>query len=84
MALNLNLFLYIFQALNVQVSAWINTHIEKNPYVFLSPVFKDYEKHIKGIEEKFKNTSTPKSEITTESTTKEKDVPAASKPLLGK
>ena len=49
--------------------------------MFLTPVFKDYEKHIKGIEEKFKNNSTPKSE-TTESSTK--DVPAASKPLLGK
>ena len=69
--------------MNVQVSAWIKTHVEKNPYVFLSPVFKDYEKHIKDIEEKFKNTSTQKSGTTTESATKEKDVPAASKPLLG-
>merc|ERR1712241_603990 len=76
-------FLAHLKELNVQVSSWINTHIEKNAYVFLSPVFKDYEKHLKGIEEKFKNTSTPKSETTTESTSKEKDIPAASKPLLG-
>merc|ERR1712172_454498 len=72
-------FLAHLKALNVQVSAWIKTHIEKNPYVFLTPVFKDYEKHIKDIEEKFKNTKSSEEG----SSTKEKETPAASKPLLG-
>ena len=63
------------------MSAWIKTHIEKNPYVFLSPVFKDYEKHIKDIEEKFKTTKSSEEG----SSTKGKETPAAaSKPLLGK
>jgi hypothetical protein len=46
--------------------------------VFLSPVFKDYEKHIKDIEEKFKNTKSSE-EVPS---TKEKET-TASKPLLG-
>ena len=49
--------------------------------MFLTPVFKDYEKHIKDIEEKFKNTKSSEEG----SSTKEKETPAAaSKPLLGK
>ena len=49
--------------------------------MFLTPVFKDYEKHIKDIEEKFKNTKSSEEG----SSTKEKESPAAaSKPLLGK
>ena len=36
--------------LNKQVTAWLKTHVDKNPYVFLSPVFKDYERHLKDLE----------------------------------
>jgi nuclear pore complex protein Nup50 len=46
------IFEIISQALNVQLCTWIKTHIDKNPYVLLSPVFKDYEKHLTEIETK--------------------------------
>ena len=62
-------YLSHLKALNVQVSQWIKTHIEKNPYVFLTPVFKDYEKHLKDLEEK------SDSEVSSKST--------SDKPLLG-
>ena len=53
--------------------------MEKNPYVFLTPVFKDYEKHLKELDTKYSSSNTTKEirEISTE-TTKE-----ATKPLLG-
>merc|ERR1719361_1468801 len=47
-------FLSHLKVLNKQVTAWIKTHVDKNPYVFLSPVFKDYERHCKDLEKKFK------------------------------
>merc|ERR1711981_1369675 len=47
-------FLSHLKQLNKQVTAWLKTHVDKNPYVFLSPVFKDYERHLKDLEKKFK------------------------------
>ncbi len=47
-------YLAHLKALNVQVSTWIKNHVDKNPYVFLSPIFKDYEAHLKDIEAKHK------------------------------
>ena len=43
-------FLSHLKQLNKQVTAWLKTHVDKNPYVFLSPVFKDYERHLKDLE----------------------------------
>ena len=43
-------YLKQLQALNVGVSKWISTHVEKNPHVDLTPIFKDYEKHLKAID----------------------------------
>lgn len=40
------------KGLNESVSQWIKTHVDKNPFCILSPVFKDYEKHLKEIEGK--------------------------------
>ena len=39
-------------ALNVGVSKWISSHVEKNPHVDLTPIFRDYEKHLKMIDRK--------------------------------
>ncbi|XP_041365239.1 nuclear pore complex protein Nup50-like isoform X2 [Gigantopelta aegis] len=36
--------------LNESVVAWIKQHVEKNPLCILTPVFKDYEKHLADIE----------------------------------
>jgi nuclear pore complex protein Nup50 len=33
---------------------WVNTHVDRNPYIYLSPVFKDYEKHLADLKLKFK------------------------------
>ena len=51
--------------------------MDKNPYVFLTPVFKDYEKHLKELDTKYSSSSKEIREISTE-TPKE-----AAKPLLG-
>ena len=40
------------QALNVGVSKWISSHVDKNPHVDLTPIFRDYEKHLKAIDMK--------------------------------
>lgn len=39
--------------LNTSVLEWIQKHVKENPYIDLTPVFKDYQKHIQDIEEKF-------------------------------
>lgn len=36
--------------LNQAVSDWIKTHVDKNPMCILTPVFKDYENHLKELE----------------------------------
>jgi hypothetical protein len=46
-------FLSHLKALNVQAVDWLKRHIEENPLVILSPVFEDYELHLKEITEKF-------------------------------
>ncbi|XP_077994250.1 nuclear pore complex protein Nup50-like [Glandiceps talaboti] len=43
--------------LNESVSSWIQKHVKDNPLCDLSPVFRDYEKHLKELEEKFPPTS---------------------------
>jgi nuclear pore complex protein Nup50 len=41
------------KALNQQVSEWIKLHVDKDPLVILSPIFKDYEKHLHELESKY-------------------------------
>jgi len=38
------------KSLNEGVSKWILKHVEKNPTCILTPIFKDYEKHLAEIE----------------------------------
>ena len=35
------------------MTSWIKTHVDQNPLVDLTPVFKDYEKHIGELKTKF-------------------------------
>jgi hypothetical protein len=37
------------KALNMKVTNWIKSHVEENPLVDLSPVFRDYRKHLKEL-----------------------------------
>lgn len=38
------------KSLNTSVATWISQHVDENPYCILTPVFKDYEKHLANIE----------------------------------
>ena len=44
-------------ALNMSFLNWINLHVEKNPVVDLTPVFKDYSKYMDDIELKYGKSS---------------------------
>lgn len=40
------------KGLNECVAQWIKAHVDSNPFCILTPVFQDYEKHLKEIESK--------------------------------
>jgi len=62
-------YLSHLKALNVQVLAWLKQHIDSNPLVILSPVFKDYDKHLKELTDQYgTNKTTPAQEKSTSST----------------
>jgi nuclear pore complex protein Nup50 len=43
-------YFHQLKSLNVSVSAWIAKHVQSNPFCILTPVFKDYERHLANIE----------------------------------
>ncbi|CAG4941165.1 unnamed protein product [Colias eurytheme] len=49
------------QGLNVSVSEWIEKHVKETPLCILSPIFKDYEKHLKDIQDEYFNNKESKS-----------------------
>ncbi|CAH0669164.1 unnamed protein product [Spodoptera exigua] len=42
------------KGLNESVSDWINKHVEQTPLCILTPIFKDYEKYLKEIQDEYK------------------------------
>ncbi|CAG2187569.1 NPAP60 [Mytilus edulis] len=42
-------YLSSLKNLNESVLSWIKSHVDKNPFCILTPVFKDYEKHLEEI-----------------------------------
>ncbi|XP_014779932.1 nuclear pore complex protein Nup50 isoform X2 [Octopus bimaculoides] len=40
--------------LNKSVLQWMQQHVAKDPYCILTPIFKDYEKYLKTIQDEFK------------------------------
>nr|XP_058964579.1 nuclear pore complex protein Nup50-like isoform X2 [Pocillopora verrucosa] len=46
------------KALNESIVAWIQKHLNTNPFVDLSPIFDDYKQHMKNIDSKFSNSTT--------------------------
>jgi len=59
---NRNEYLSGLKSLNIQVTDWIKTHVDTNPLVDLTPVFKDYEQHLNKLRTKSNwNTSTKSS-----------------------
>ncbi|XP_066579752.1 nuclear pore complex protein Nup50 [Amia ocellicauda] len=49
-------------ALNCSVRDWITKHVNDNPLCDLNPIFKDYEKHLATIEQKYGGSSDSGSE----------------------
>uniref|UniRef100_A0A0B7A2H5 RanBD1 domain-containing protein n=1 Tax=Arion vulgaris TaxID=1028688 RepID=A0A0B7A2H5_9EUPU len=45
-------YLGCLKSLNESVLAWIKQHVDSNPYIILTPVFKDYEKYLDVIQTK--------------------------------
>ena len=41
------------KTLNEGVVKWIKQHVDSNPYCILTPIFTDYEKYLKEIEQKY-------------------------------
>ncbi|XP_065368123.1 nuclear pore complex protein Nup50 [Calliphora vicina] len=57
-------------SLNQAVSDWVKTHVDKNPVCILSPIFKDYEKYLKEIEDERKKEETKDSTVAKDATEK--------------
>ena len=55
-------YLSSLKDLNQSVKDWIVQHVEKNPYCILTPIFKDYEKHLAQLEKEEKGPDTNGSE----------------------
>ncbi|CAG5116242.1 unnamed protein product [Candidula unifasciata] len=43
-------YLSSLRSLNESVLAWIKQHVESNPFIILTPIFKDYEKYLQMIQ----------------------------------
>lgn len=48
-------YLASLKVLNETVTSWIADHVKKNPCCVLTPIFQDYEKHLKDLELKRKS-----------------------------
>lgn len=46
-------YLHQLKCLNEAVAKWIKEHVDSTPYCILTPIFTDYEKHLKEIEDKY-------------------------------
>ena len=76
-------YLSHIKALNVQVLSWLKMHIDKDPLIILSPVFKDYEKHLNDIEKEFGEDRDKRENKVVQVTEREPEVKAAPKSAFG-
>ncbi|KAK3103702.1 hypothetical protein FSP39_021135 [Pinctada imbricata] len=69
--------------LNESVLSWIKQHVEKNPYCILTPIFSDYDKHLKEIEKEAEVSGKKvETDVKTSFQSKGKDSPAQSVPSV--
>ena len=47
-----NEYMQQLASLNTSVSQWIRKHVDTNPYVDLTPIFRDYQTHLRNIDTK--------------------------------
>lgn len=55
--------------LNESVSDWIKKHVEETPLCILTPIFKDYEKYIKQIQEEYQGVGVEEKKLDDKQTT---------------
>ncbi|XP_013185771.1 nuclear pore complex protein Nup50 [Amyelois transitella] len=54
------------KGLNESVSDWIKKHVDETPFCILTPIFKDYEKYLKEIQDEYQGeTKEPKTKLVT-------------------
>uniref|UniRef100_H2Z2N7 RanBD1 domain-containing protein n=1 Tax=Ciona savignyi TaxID=51511 RepID=H2Z2N7_CIOSA len=68
-------------ALNKSVTQWIVDHVEKNPVCDLTPIFKDYQKHLSDIEDKYGSGSQSECDSSQSSAVESSPKPQANTPL---
>lgn len=56
-------YLSSLRVLNETVTSWVAEHVKKNPCCVLTPIFSDYEKHLKTLEEKRKSKKSPAPQV---------------------
>ncbi|CAK1551918.1 unnamed protein product [Leptosia nina] len=44
------------KGLNISVSEWVKKHVDETPVCILTPIFKDYERHLKQIQDEYYGT----------------------------
>ncbi|XP_034825405.1 nuclear pore complex protein Nup50 [Maniola hyperantus] len=73
------------KGLNESVSAWIKKHVEETPLCILTPIFRDYEKHLKNIQDEYEKSKEPSSKnmSDTKDDNKIAKSPATSGKILG-
>ncbi|XP_075972100.1 nuclear pore complex protein Nup50 [Anticarsia gemmatalis] len=57
------------KGLNESVCNWIKKHVEQTPLCILTPIFNDYEKYLKEIQDELQGSSTDESNKTNDKTT---------------
>lgn len=61
-------YLSSLRVLNETVTSWVAEHVKKNPCCVLTPIFSDYEKHLKTLEEKRKSKKSPAPQVSSAET----------------
>ena len=47
-------YLHQLECLNTSVAEWITQHVQRNPLVDLTPIFRDYEAYLSSLDQKRK------------------------------
>lgn len=45
-------YLHQLECLNTSVAEWISQHVQRNPLVDLTPIFRDYETYLNSLDQK--------------------------------
>ena len=62
-------YLHQLECLNTSVAEWITQHVQHNPLVDLTPIFRDYEAYLTSLDQKRKQFNNPVTKDTSVTTT---------------